>query len=131
VLVLRVLGAAVLGAAGPPARARAAVLSVLALTVLAACRHQVDPIRIDRGVLVVENLTRDEWRNVTVTVNAYYRGTARTLGPGARIEGPLGNFETGLGQRFDMNRERVWRVEVRATTSDGKPVALDWERPRK
>jgi hypothetical protein len=94
---------------------------------LGACRHYVEPIRVERGLLVVENLTRDEWRDVTVTVNAYYRGGARTLAPGGRLEGPLGDFVTGLGQRFDVKRERVWRVEVRAT-SDAGPVALDWER---
>jgi len=76
--------------------------------------------------VVVENLTRDEWRDVTVTVNAYYRGGAPTLAPGGRLEGALSGFVTGLGQRFDVNRERVWRVEVRAT-SDAGPVALDWE----
>jgi hypothetical protein len=76
---------------------------------------------------VVENLTRHEWRDVTVTVNAYYRGGARTVAPGGRLEGSLGNFVTGLGQRFDVNRERVWRVEVRAT-SDAGPVSLDWDR---
>ena len=74
----------------------------------------------------MENQTAQEWRNVTVTVNAYYRGSARTLLPGARLEAPLGNFMTGLGQRFDVNRERVRHVEVRATTSAGQPVALDW-----
>ncbi len=96
------------------------------LVLLGGCRQPVQPIRVERGALVVENLTRDEWRDVRITVNAYYRATARTLAPGGRIEGPLGNFETGLGQRFDVNRERVWSVEVRATNSAGQPVALDW-----
>lgn len=75
---------------------------------------------------MVENQTRHEWRDVVVTVNAYYRGGAPTLAPGGRLETALANFTTGLGQRFDTNREHVRRVEVRAKTTSGEPVALDW-----
>ena len=106
---------------------RGALLAVCALAWLASCRHDVDPIRVQGGQLIVENLTHDEWRDVKITVNAYYAGAARTLAPGGRLDGPLSNFVTGLGQRFDPRRERVWRVEVRAKTADGTPVALDWE----
>jgi hypothetical protein len=109
------------------ARVPAVLLACTMVLVLVSCRRAVEPIRVDRGQLVIENQTKNEWHNVTVTVNAYYRGGARTLAPGGRLEGPLGNFVTGLGQRFDVNRERVWRVEVRAT-SDAGPVALDWNR---
>jgi hypothetical protein len=111
-------------------RAKRAGHSVMAawvsLVLIASCRHAPDPIRVDRGRLVVENQTDQEWRDVTVTVNAYYRGGAPTLLPSGRLETPLTNFVTGLGQRFDVNRERVRRVEVRATTAAGQPVALNW-----
>ena len=60
-------------------------------------------------------------------MNAYYRGGSRTLSAGGRLEAPLANFETGLGQRFNTAREHVMRVEVRATDASGKPVALDWD----
>jgi hypothetical protein len=98
----------------------------VSLASIASCRHAPDPIRVDRGRLVVENQTDQEWRDVTVTVNAYYRGGAQTLLPSGRLETPLTNFVTGLGQRFNVNRERVRRVEVRATTAAGQPVALNW-----
>lgn len=107
-------------------RSAAVAAAYAGFALIAACRHAPEPIRVDRGQLVIENLTDDEWRDVTVTVNAYYRGGARTLAARGRLEGPLGNFVTGLGQRFDVRRERVSRVEVRATTAGGKPVALDW-----
>lgn len=84
-------------------------------------------IHVDGRRLVVENQTRQPWHDVTVTVNAYYRGAAPTLEPGGRLEAPLDSLVSGLGYRFNTAREHVMRVEVRATNSRGKPVALDWD----
>ncbi len=85
------------------------------------------PVRVQGAWIVVENQTKQPWKDVTVTVNAYYRGVSPTLSAGARLEAPLANFVTGLGHRFDTSRERVMRVEVRATDALGQPVALDWD----
>ena len=102
------------------------VLTVL--VVLGACAHESDPpIRLNGAWLVIENQTKMEWRDVSVTVNAYYKGVAPRVAPGGRLEAPLAGFVTGLGQRFDAGRERVTRVEVRATDTAGMPVALDWD----
>ena len=95
-------------------------------SVVTGCRTQPPPIRLNGRTLVVENQTKTEWRNVTVTVNAYYRGTTTALAPGAELDAGLSNFVTGLGQRFDPSRETVHTVEVRATDAAGQPVALDW-----
>jgi len=101
------------------------VLVVLAR--VAACGREDDPpIRLNGAWLVVENQTKMEWRDVSVTVNAYYKGVAPRVAPGGRLEAPLAGFVTGLGQRFNAARERVWSVEVRATDNAGRPVALDW-----
>jgi hypothetical protein len=104
---------------------------VLAIAVgascLTGCRHELPPIRQQGAWLVVENQTNQAWRDVTVTLNAYYRGTSPTLAAGGRLEAPLANFVTGLGQRFDTAREHVSRVEVRATDAAGRPVVLDWD----
>ncbi len=85
------------------------------------------PISQHGGRLVIENQSKVGWENVSVTVNAYYRGVAPRVAPGGRLEAPLASFVTGLGQRFDTAREHVRRVEVRATDSSGNPVALDWD----
>jgi hypothetical protein len=79
------------------------------------------------GRLVIENQSKMEWRDVSVTVNAHYRGVAPRVAAGSRLEAPLAGFVTGLGQRFDTAREHVTRVEVRATDAAGKPVALNWD----
>jgi hypothetical protein len=103
------------------------VLSLGAAVLCAACQAELPPIRQSGTWLVVENQTRSPWRDVTVTLNAYYRGVSPTLAAGGRLEAPLAGFETGLGQRFDTAREHVSRVEVRATDAAGRPVALDWD----
>jgi hypothetical protein len=113
-----------------PAVAGWVLTAVLAL-LSAGCGGAEPPIRVTRDALVVENQTREEWHDVTVTVNGYYRGTSKTLAAGGRLDASLGNFVTGLGQRFDKNRERVTRVEVRATDASGDPVALDWPAAKK
>ena len=50
-----------------------------AMALLLGCRPRPEPIRVDHGRLVVENLTRQEWRDVTVTVNAYIGAGHRRL----------------------------------------------------
>jgi hypothetical protein len=102
-------------------------LLIVMVSAVAACRSSDPPIRITRTALIVENQTRDEWHDVTVTVNGYYRGTSKTLAAGGRLDASLGNFVTGLGHRFDTSRERVQTVEVRATDASGRPVTLEWK----
>jgi len=84
------------------------------------------PILVEGQRVVVENQTAREWRGVSVTINAYYRATKPAIEPGGRLELPLANLETWLGHRFDVGREHVSRVEVRATDASGKPVSIDW-----
>jgi hypothetical protein len=57
------------------------------------------PIRQRAGWLVIENQSKIEWRDVSVTLNAYYRGVAPRVSAGGRLEAPLVGFTTGLGQR--------------------------------
>jgi len=93
----------------------------------AGCQAELPPIRQRGAWLVIENQTTSPWKDVSVTLNAYYRGVSPRLAAGGRLEAPLANFETGLGQRFNTAREHISRVEVRATDAAGHPVALDWD----
>ena len=93
----------------------------------AGCHSELPPIRQRGAWLVVENQTKSDWKSVSVTLNAYYRGVSPALAAGGRLEAPLANFVTGLGQRFNAAREHIGRVEVRATDAAGNPVVLDWD----
>jgi hypothetical protein len=101
--------------------------AIAMLCVVAGCRQELPPIRQRGAWIVVENKTKQPWRDVSVTLNSYYRGVSPTLSAGGRLEAPLAGFVTGLGQRFNTSREHIARVEVRATDPSGKPVVLDWD----
>jgi hypothetical protein len=98
-----------------------------AALLLAGCAPELPPIRQHGSWIVVENQTASPWKDVSVTVNAYYRGVSPALSAGGRLEAPLGSFVTGLGQRFNTAREHVMSVAVRATDASGTPVVLDWD----
>jgi hypothetical protein len=85
------------------------------------------PIRIDGARVVVENRTGKVWKDVNVTINAYYRVRTPSPDPGGRLETPVTGLETGLGQRFNPAREHVTHVEVRATDASGASVTIDWD----
>jgi hypothetical protein len=105
-----------------------AALAVLGCCWCLGCAGEPDPpIRQHGAWLVIENQSNMEWHDVSVTVNAYYKGVAPRVSPGGRLEAPLSGFVTGFGQRFNTAREKVTHVEVRATDAAGKPVALDWD----
>lgn len=102
---------------------------VAAAAVVLGCRERRDPIIVGEGMLVLENQTSSEWRNVRITVNNHFRGGAPVLAAGGRLTAPLTQFETGFGQRFDRWRMSVFKVEVTASGADGKPVTLHWGKP--
>jgi hypothetical protein len=102
------------------------VLLVWALSLVAGCEAPRDSIIVDEGMVTVENQTPQDWRNVKVTVNDHFSGGVATLSAGGRLTAPLGQFQTGLGQKFDRGRQSVFKVEVTATDPDGKPVTLRW-----
>lgn len=103
------------------------VAALAAALFVSGCGAELPPIRQRGTWIVVENQTKSAWKDVSVTVNAYYRGVSPALSAGGRLEAPLANFVTGLGQRFNTAREHISRVEVRATDASGNPVALDWD----
>lgn len=106
---------------------RVRLAAIACALALAGCAAELPPIRQHGSWLVIENQTRSPWKDVSVTLNSYYRGVSPALAAGGRLEAPLANFVTGLGQRFNTAREHVSRVEVRATDASGSPVVLDWD----
>jgi hypothetical protein len=109
-------------------RTTPATLALPALLLLAVtgCSSPRDAIVVDEGMITVENQTSTEWRNVRVTVNDHFSGGVASLAPGGRLNAPLSQFQTGLGQKFDRGRQSVYKVEVTATDPSGKPVTLTW-----
>jgi hypothetical protein len=107
-----------------PSHRTFAVALLVPLLVCPACRRP-EPIRVAENIVVVENQTSREWRNVVVTVNDHFRGGAPVLAARGKLSAPLSQFQTGFGQRYDIGR-RVFKVEVTATDSAGEPVRLEY-----
>src|SRR3982751_4069105 len=107
-----------------PARWRALALSLVLLA--GACSSAPAPVRMEGDIVVVENETAQEWRNVVITVNDHFRGGSPTLAPGGRLTAPLSGFQTAFGQRFDRAHQSVTKIEVSATDAGGAKVALTW-----
>ena len=107
-------------------RAPLALLTLLLPLAVGACSVPRESIVVEEGMITVENQTSTEWRNVRVTVNDHFGGGVASLAPGGRLNAPLSQFQTGLGQKFDRGRQSVYKVEVTATEPGGKPVTLKW-----
>lgn len=104
--------------------------ALVVLVIVTACSRPRDPIVVGEGMLILENQTNREWRDVLITVNHHYRGGTPSLAPGGRLNAPLRDFRTGFGQNFDRGRMSVFYVVVTAKDADGKDVKLEWGRPR-
>ena len=111
---------------------RLAVMAIVAASFV-ACSAPRDPITVDEGTIDVENQTSREWRNVVVRVNDHFAGGVPVLAAGGHLNAPLSQFQTSFGQRFDRGRQSVFKVEVTATDTEGKPVTLTWgqDQPKK
>ena len=108
-----------------PARWRVR-LTLAAWLLAAACSATRAPVRLEGDIVIVENQTAREWRNVVVTVNDHFRGGSAVLAPGGRLTAPLSGFQTAFGQRFSRATQSVAKIEVAATDAGGAPVALTW-----
>ena len=103
-----------------------AALGLLLVLGLSGCSTPRAPVTFSEGVITVENQSDVEWRNVMITVNDHYRGGAPVLAANGRLTAPISQFQTAYGQRFEVVRQAVTKIEVAATDANGQPVSLSW-----
>lgn len=97
----------------------------------AACKPRPGPIEVNDNVVAIQNQTSRDWRNVVVTVNDHFRGGTPALAAGSRMAAPLSQFQTAFGQRYDVSRQFVFKIEVTATDANGEPVKLELDKRQK
>jgi hypothetical protein len=106
---------------------RASAACVLfALLCWAACSPPPDPITVAENTVVLLNQTSRDWTNVRITVNDHFTGGTPRLAAGGRLTAPLREMQTAFGQRYDVTRQLVYKIEVTATDSKGDAVNLRW-----
>ena len=101
-----------------------------AMVLAAACSRAPDPIEVVENNVVIRNQTSRDGSNVIITVNDHFRGGAPRLAAQGRLTAPLSQFQTGFGQRYEISRQNVFKVEVTAMDATGEPVNLQYQSGR-
>lgn len=104
-----------------------ATLAIASAAGVACTEKPVDPLQLERNMLTVDNRTSDDWNNVEIWLNAYYRVTVPSIASRGRFQVPLDAFVAGFGQRFDFHRMQIKDLRLTAKLSDGKPLELKKE----
>lgn len=102
------------------------LLVVAAALAGAGCSDPPPPITVDGGMVTVHNQTKEDWKEVLVTVNDHFRGFVKELKAEGRMNAPVSQMTTGHGQRW-VHGTSVRKVHVKAESASGSPVELTWD----
>ena len=104
---------------------------LLACSLAAACSSPVSrPIQVQRNLLTVDNQTSRDWLDVEIWINHQYRLTVPRIAARSRFTATLDVFVAGFGQRFDVRRQRIDDLRLKARGGDGTPVEVRFEPPK-
>ena len=103
---------------------RLALVAAAVLLVSACSSVPPDPIQLKGNAITVENQSEEEWRNVEIWVNNYYRALAPSILPRQRLQLQLDAFVSGYGQRFDFKRAPITDLRLSARRPNGDVVEL-------
>ena len=78
-------------------------------------------------MLTVHNQTAQDWNEVRIDLNTYFRITPSKIRAGSRFQAPLDVFVAGFGQRFDFRRMQIHSLKLTAKLPDGRPMELNKE----
>jgi hypothetical protein len=95
------------------------------LVAAAGCsRVPVEPLKLDGNMLTVDNTSSQEWKDVEIWLNTYYRLKTDSIPATARFQAPLDAFVAGFGQRFEFRRMQIKDLRLTARLPDGKPLEI-------
>ena len=100
--------------------------ALLMVVIAASCSKPEDPIKVEPTSITVLNQTSSDWKNVLIVVNDHFRGGVPVLKANGRLNAPMGQFETGFGQRWPAS-QRATKVVVTATDANNQPVKIEWD----
>jgi hypothetical protein len=89
-----------------------------------ACDDTLPPpvIQVQRDLLTVDNRTPQDWTSVEIWINRQYRVTVPRIASRSRFSTTLDVFVAGFGQRFDVRRQRIDQLTLKARQPDGTVV---------
>jgi len=104
----------------------AAALAAWIVVALSACSSPPpEPLQLAGNLLTVHNSTSEDWNDVSVFLNTYYRIVVPKIAARGQFKAPLDVFVEAYGRRFDFARTQVRAVRLTATLPDGKPLTVD------
>ena len=83
-----------------------------------------EPITLEANFVTVDNRSGQEWRQVEVWLNHYYRTTVESIPAGSRFRTPMSRFIDGYSRPFDFKKMQIHDVRLTATLPDGKPLEI-------
>jgi hypothetical protein len=96
-----------------------------ALGLMAACaKPEVEPIQLDGIRLTVDNRTDQDWTDVEMWINRYFRLKVPKIRKGQRFQAQLDSFVSGYGRRFEFERIQIKDLRVNAKAADGTLIEL-------
>jgi hypothetical protein len=96
----------------------------VAVAVSACYKPPPETLTLSGSMLTIDNRSKQEWSNVEVWLNTYYRITAQSIPAGGRLQAPLNFFVAGLGQRFNYDKMQIRDLRLTATLPDGKRIEV-------
>jgi hypothetical protein len=84
-----------------------------------------EPLRLEGNMLTVNNATSQDWNDVRIFLNTYYRAVTPKIAARSQFKAPLDVFVEGYGRRFDFNRTQIRALRLTATLPGGEPLVLD------
>jgi len=106
-------------------RSAIAVVALLALGVARCSSPPVEPLRLDGNMLTVYNATSQDWNDVKIFLNTYYRVVTPKIAAGSQFKAPLDVFVEAYGRRFEFARTQIRALQLTATLPGGQPLVLD------
>ena len=83
-----------------------------------------DPFELNGNLMTLSNRSPDDWSNVEIWLNTYYRVTTPVIRAGGRFQAPLDVFVAGFGQRFSFQKMQIHDLRMTANRPDGERVEL-------
>jgi hypothetical protein len=73
----------------------------------------------------VSNATSQDWNDVRIFLNTYYRAVTPKIPARSQFKAPLDVFVEAYGRRFELSRTQIHAVRLTATLPNGEPLVLD------
>jgi hypothetical protein len=109
---------------------RPAVLALVLVCAAALASCYAPPpetMTLKGGMLTIDNHTKEDWSNVEIWLNTYYRMQVKEIPAGGRVQTPLDFFVAGLGQRFSYAHTQIRDLRLTAKRPDGAPIEIKKE----